>query len=1326
LRARAIDQKLRMRAAQFTGSAPVSGAWVSLGPLPLPSDASGSGLEDYGFVAGRATAVAIDPNDLSGNTVFLGGAFGGVWKSSNAADLSLNPSSVTWIPLTDSQATLAIGAIAIQPQSSNPNPASSIVLAGTGETDSSTDSYYGLGILRSADGGQNWSLISQDSAGTHSFAGVGFSQIAFSTTNPNLVVAAAGAASQGLVEGLEDPEVVNRGLYYSSDAGLHWQAATVSDSGTAISPSSATSVVYNAAAGMFYAAIRFHGFYSSPDGANWSRLASQPGAGLTVVACPAQAAESSGCPIYRGEIAVLKNRAGPSGLGEMYVWYVDANDSDQGIWQSLDGGATWLQINDTGITNCGDVFGGCGTEQRTFNLALAAVPNGDTATDLYAGAVNIYKCQITAAFPACNGTGASTFQNLTHAYGCSAIAKVHPGQHAIDSLISNGAALMFFANNGGIYRALDAYTGLTTGSCSGSNQFDNLNQTLGPITQFVSVAQSASDVNMIFGGTQDNGAPATAFSQSGGDWVNVNAGDNGFTAINPANENEWFVATPPSSISGVNLFRCESGIACHSLDFENNTVADSSMLDGDTGSFYFPFLVDPQSASEVILGTCRIWRGPTSGGNFLLLSPDFENGGNGSCSGREINLVRSIAAGGLRNPNGYSQTIYAGTNGEGPLIPTAPAGGRVWVTTNADGGPLTWTDVTQSINPQFFPISSIALDSTDPPGHTAYLAIMGFHTSHVWKTTNAGASWIDFTANLPDAPVNAIIVGSGASLSNGTVYVGTDVGVFASSTGSANWTEIGPPSGLAGFLPNLSVTSLQIFNAGGNKRLRAATYGRGIWEWNLITTPDFEIIISNNPQTVLAGQTATFSGAVFALNGYGSNVNLGCTSGATSPPQTCSIIPAALAPTSAGASFVLSAEGAPGDYQFNLHAVGTDPAKVTHDFALTLHNADFMLSTPSPPSITATPGATSGAASFQVGAVGNFTGGVALSCSGLPSGAACEFQPSSSISPVAGSPVSVTLNISTASSTPTGNFPITITAGTPGEPAKSANLALIVSSSPDYTISIANTSLSTSVGKAVSFNGKLTAANGYNSAVALACGVGAPSTCTPNPASATPSSAGTPFTVTVSSNLAQAYNFNIVATGTDAATISHSVPVSFTATPTQSFNFTISPDPKNATTVAGNAANFMITISPDPPANSFPAGVNLSCSHLPPLTTCSFSALESNGNSGSQQSTLIISTTAPVAASITAPMMPFVAVFPAAAVIFLSRRKFKPALQTSLLLALFAFTLASLSCGGGLQGGNGGMDSPGTPAGTYNITVTAACCSVSPSPQTVVSLQVTP
>jgi len=75
------------------------------------------------------------------------------------------------------------------------------------------------------------------------------------------------------------------------------------------------------------------------------------------------------------------------------------------------------------------------------------------------------------------------------------------------------------------------------------------------MTQFVSVSEPGSDPNLIFGGTQDNGAPATAFAQSSGTWVNVNAGEDGITAVNPANSNEWFAATPPDSGSGVNLFR---------------------------------------------------------------------------------------------------------------------------------------------------------------------------------------------------------------------------------------------------------------------------------------------------------------------------------------------------------------------------------------------------------------------------------------------------------------------------------------------------------------------------------------------------------------------------------------------------------------------------------------------------------------------------------------------------------------------------------------------------------------------------------------------------
>jgi len=695
--------------------------WAPLGPAPLASDATGFGGQDYNWVSGRATAVAVDPADSTGNTVYVGGAYGGVWKSTNAGPLSPSASSVTWAPMIDHQATLAVGAIAIQP--GNADPTKSVVLIGTGETNSSADSYYGLGILRSTDAGITWTLITQDSTGTRSFAGLGFSKIACSAANPSLVVAAAAATAQGNIEGLESPATVNRGLYYSTNAGLSWTYASGKDVSATIDPGSATSVVYNAAAGEFLAAMRYHGIYSSSDGINWTRLATQPGTGLSSFACPSHTTSPSSCPIYRGEFAVVPGR------NEMYVWYVDASDNDQGIWTTTDGGTTWTQLSDTGITNCGDISGGCGTSQGSYNLELAAVPNG-TATDLYAGAINIYKCTITSLSSTCSGTGSNTFLNLTHAYGCppdfGSIAHVHPDQHDLDFMVVNSKAILYFANDGGIYRALDGYTGLTTGACGGSNQFDSLNQTLGSMSQFVSFSQHPTDPNTLLGGTQDNGSPATALSQTSTSWLNVNEGDGGYNAINPDNPTEWFTEN-----NGVNIQRCPLGISCHAQDFNNDVVVSNATVGGDSGPFYTPYILDPQNSGELLVGTCRVWRGATTGTGFTSLTNNFETGSAATCTGSEINLVRSLAAGGLKDSNGFSNVIYAGTDGLGSSMPT---GGHVWVTTNASGGSGTWFDRTGAINPGSFPISGIAIDTSDATGNTAYVTIMGFHVSHVWKT----------------------------------------------------------------------------------------------------------------------------------------------------------------------------------------------------------------------------------------------------------------------------------------------------------------------------------------------------------------------------------------------------------------------------------------------------------------------------------------------------------------------------------------------------------------------------------------------------------------
>ncbi len=367
LRYRAHAQKMQLRAEQAArmntaitaATTTAIGIWTPLGPAPLASDATGFGQQDYGWVSGRATAVAVDPADATGNTVYIGGAYGGIWKSTNAGPLSLSPSNVSWSPLIDSQATLAVGSIAIQP--GNTDPTKSVILVGTGETNSSMDSYYGLGILRSADAGNTWALITQDSSGAHPFAGMGFSKIAFSTANPSLVVAAAAGASQGVIDGLENPVSANRGIYYSNNGGVSWSYASINDVGTVIQPNSATSVIYNAGAGKFFAAIRFHGFYSSSDSVNWTRLATQPG-GLSTFACPTTPA-SQGCPIYRGEFAVTPGR------NEMYVWYVDENENDQGIWQTTDGGNTWTQLRRflRWVRDCSGQLqpGACGGSQRS-------------------------------------------------------------------------------------------------------------------------------------------------------------------------------------------------------------------------------------------------------------------------------------------------------------------------------------------------------------------------------------------------------------------------------------------------------------------------------------------------------------------------------------------------------------------------------------------------------------------------------------------------------------------------------------------------------------------------------------------------------------------------------------------------------------------------------------------------------------------------------------------------------------------------------------------------------------------------------------------------
>ena len=1186
-------QELRMQPYSF-GSGP---AWQPLGPAPLVSDPTGN--QSYGLVAGRVTAVTVDQSDTSGNTVYIGSAYGGVWKSTNAA--AANPASVRWTALTDDQATLSIGAVAVSPNGQT-------VLVGTGEPNNSGDSYYGLGILRSTSAGapDSWTLISSANGGAHPFTGLGVSKIAFNTNLPADVVAAVAHAS--ITEGLADQTV---GLYYSLDGGATWSLASVTDSGAPVSSGSVTDVVFDANHNVFYAAYRAHGIYQSLDsGKTWTRASNQPDPNsLNLTNCPSTIGTNSltTCPLYR---AALTFNPSTNELFTMVIGINSSNgDVDNGVWKSFtssNGTSAWAQISDSGITSCGD-SAGCGVKQGTYDLELLAVPNG-SGSDLYIGLVNLYK--------SVNGAG---FSNISHVYGCNPIA-FHPDNHGIDFVQSN-AGIIYFGNDGGVYRTTNASA--LSGSCSASSALmASLDQNIGSLTQFIWFSQNVTNPAVILGGTQDNGSPATAGAGSSATWAEANLGDGGWNAIDPSGS-IWFTANTDVSIQ-----RCAQGSNCNLFGFTPlvNVASNLGTVNfPDHGDFYTPYMLDPANPGRIIIGTCRVWRGSSSSStnwssssfaNALSNKLNSSNtGANTACGGSEAFFVRSLAAGGAATGSG-SQVIYAGMS-SGVDATGAPVGGNIWVTTNAAGGTSTWHDRTGAINPHKFDVSSVELDPFDPSGNTAYLTLMGFtgrSSGHVFKTTNAGVTWSDVSGNLPDAPADAIVVDP---TNRNDLFVATDVGVFRSTNGGAAWSAFGK------FFPNVVVTNLGILNSGGALLLRAGTHGRGVWQIGLT---DFDLSIATPVVTAFPNQAATFSGSVTPLGSYNSPVNLSCQAGiaGTLPDLGCNPNPASVSPPGA---FNVSAIGStPQDYNFSIQGAG---AGIMHSQPVTLRVIDYGLSQPAaiPVAYPNAPATTS----FTVSALGAFNQAVNLSCSGLPQLATCNFSPSSTVNPSPSGSVNVTVSITASNFSTAGNYNITINASTANAPAgKSVSFNFTLE---DFSLSTPTPQQVLFPSQSAAFNANLNSLNGYALPVSLVCIIpqgtqGA--TCAPSVANQT--SPYAPFTVnidTTASTPTQDFTFTLQGTGSDPATNVRQLPLLLRVV-----DFALSAISPGSVTMPQGAIsqpiNFNIV-----PLGSFAASVTLDCTGLPAGTNCNFNGMAAPATLAISNSALPVALTIVTTASAT-------------------------------------------------------------------------------------------
>ena len=847
----------------------------------------------YGAVSGRITSIALDPNDATGNTVWLGTTGGGVWKSTNAA-AALGVAA--FAPLTDTLpvfsanegattvASLSIGAVAVQPS------ATAVVLAGTGDPNDASNSYYGEGILRSADGGQTWTLAigSRDGAnGEHSFAGLGTAAIAWSSATPTLAVAALTTSLEAEVVEAENTSSIP-GLYFSTDAGATWQMATVYDGvqvvqtpeppGAAQTGNNATAVVWDAQRGLFLAAISAHGYYSSPDGQTWTRLANQPGTALTTANCPVGVGGggSANCPILRGALTVQPV------TGDLYALTVDTNNNDQGLWQDLCNAGTNGQCAapnpvfatrlDNGAleTGQGNTGGAATIPQGSYDLVLAAAPAASKGTVLFAGTVDLYRCSLAAGATAC------TFRNTTNAGdGCNAPAMVAPAQHALAAVAqSSGAPLLFLGNDGGLWRSLDgvAETGSVCASTDASH-FDNLNGAIGrggSLAEVVGFAQDPTLADTLLAGLGANGSAATTTATALNPWPQLAAGEGGYPQLDATTPSNWYIDIG----AGVDLLLCDAGAVCEATDFQATATIGEPQVDNDATLLETPTLLDPQNTANLLVATCRVWRGPAQNGSAWssvnALSPAMDSSG-APCSLSSA-LIRSLGAGGpavmaSEPANSGSAVLYAGmagTSDGGGALP-----GHIFVTqaANTASTQTPWTDVTNgpvlndssAFNAIGFDVSSVVADAHDPTGATAYATVMGFGADtdvpHVYRSTDFGAHWTNISSNLPNAPANSLVVDPNDA---NTVYVAMDTGVYVTqqitTCGAGNcWSPLGTG------LPNAPVTQI-LAGAGiptGDGRLgmiRAATYGRGLWQTPLLSAVSaFAPGLAANPASLSFG-----------------------------------------------------------------------------------------------------------------------------------------------------------------------------------------------------------------------------------------------------------------------------------------------------------------------------------------------------------------------------------------------------------------------------------------------------------------------------------------
>jgi uncharacterized repeat protein (TIGR01451 family) len=772
--------QLRSAASKQAGLMPQSappgfirgGAWTQVGPSPIVQNGRTSNA--FQAVSGRIGALAIRNN----GTIILGAAQGGVWTYDSA--------SGTWTPRSNPLDTQSVGALAIAPSND------SIVYMGSGEAALSGDSYYGDGFYKSTDGGVTWTHVST------LFTGQAVSAIAVDPTNPNHVYAAT-ARGRGGNHRTTSPTAQPYGIYESTNGGTSWTLKK----GTTDEIHGATDLVMDPLnPSVLFASFWGDAIYKSTDGGStWAPA---------MTGLPAGNFTEGGTRFALG-IAHPANLASAV-LYTGFDWY-DLSDlhHNSRVFKSTDAGATWNDATGSPTSGSNSVIAYCGTQCSYDNVVK---PDPTNPNVVYALGVYGYNNSPQSGGIYRSTDGGATWRNLGY--------DLHPDFHAL-AFQPNNTQHIAIGNDGGVW---DSHTG---GGRNGAvlpplstADWQDLNGQVDPntaalihstglaISQFSSIATVPNVGGQYWGGTQDNGTLRKSLANTR--WFDQASGDGGQVIVDQTTVNQ---GNP--NISAY-VFGTYFDISPYRYDpSETNTFFGNEAIDGgidlnDRSEFYVPWVENRGNTNQMFLGTYRVYRtnnaeAPGAGDvTWEPISGDLSSG----CPGTAPNGARGCFISALAVADG-GDGVYAGTDE-----------GWIWASPDAVTAQTpSWTRLGVGTLPNR-PVNQIVTDRSN--WRIAYAAYGGFgaatpgNSAHVFATSDGGQHWKNISANLPDVPVNTIVVDPANS---STLYVGTDVGAFFTTNGGQKWFVLG--SGL----PKVSVWQLDLDSTHGV--LAAGTHGRGAY-----------------------------------------------------------------------------------------------------------------------------------------------------------------------------------------------------------------------------------------------------------------------------------------------------------------------------------------------------------------------------------------------------------------------------------------------------------------------------------------------------------------